>query len=109
MTYVFKQASAQIQLELDGVKNEEVLADKNNKEEHKKKIKQILEYKKFFYEYFKLEPTAIYDKTTFLESEAVTYLVVASKKNEIKALEHEFPIVGKFPYIGFFNKEDAKA
>lgn len=109
MTYVFKQASAQIQLELDGVKNEEVLADKNVKEEHKKKVKQILEYKKFFYEYFKLEPTAIYDKTTFLESEAVTYLVVASKRNEIKALEHEFPIVGKFPYIGFFHKKDAKA
>jgi predicted aminopeptidase len=108
MTYVFKQASAQLDLEVKGRLNEDVLTDKKVKEEHKKKIKQILKYKSFFYDYFKIEPTTIYDKTTFLESEAVTYLVVASKKNEIKALEHDFPIVGKFPYIGFFSKKDAK-
>lgn len=102
------QGIGQASLEWNGRKNEEVLADKSVKQEHKEKIKKITEYKKFFYEFFEKEPTNIYDQTTFLDDPAVTYLVIASPANEIKPLEHSFPIVGTFPYIGFFNHKDAK-
>jgi len=107
MTYVFKQASGQIDLETRGRLNEDVLNDKEISSNHKKKIKDILKYKKFFYDYFETEATSIYNATTFLDDEAVTYLVVASPKDKIKALEHSFPIVGTFPYLGFFAKSDA--
>jgi predicted aminopeptidase len=108
MTYIFKQAAGQVDLELDGRENNEVLKDKKVSVEHKEKIKQILKYKKFFYDYFQVDQTSIYDKTTFLGRDAVSYLVIASPKNKIKALTHSFPFIGEFPYLGFFNKKDAK-
>jgi len=43
-----------------------------------------------------------------LENSAVTYLVVASPFNEIKAVETCFPVMGCFPYLGFFNLNSAK-
>lgn len=106
-TYVIKQGYQQIDLEARGRLNEDVLADKEISKKHKKQIKDILAYKKFFYDFFNEEPTTIYNKTTFLDNDAVTYLVIASPQDEIKALEHDFPIVGKFPYLGFFDKDDA--
>lgn len=47
---------------------------------------------------------------TFVELDRpyVSYLVIASKKNEIKAKKWSFPIVGSFPYIGFFSEKQAK-
>ncbi len=107
MSYIVNQGIGQASLEWNGRDNEEVLADKSVSKAHKEKIKKIGKYKKFFYEYFDRSPTGIYDETTFLEGPAVTYLVIASKKKEIKALEHEFPIVGTFPYLGFFDRKKA--
>lgn len=96
-------------IQWSGIKNEKVLNDGAIEEESKKKIQDIEKYKQFFYEYFDKKPTSIYSKTTFLESEAVTYLVIASPKTEIKPLMHSFPFVGEFPYLGFFNKGKAIA
>ncbi len=39
----------------------------------------------------------------------VSYLVIASKKNEIKPKKWWFPIVGSFPYKGYFSKDKALA
>lgn len=107
MSYVVKQGVGQASLEWNGRDNEEVLEDKNVSESDKEKIRSIQKYKAFFYEYFGKEPTGIYDETTFLDNPAVTYLVIASPSNEIKPLRHDFPIVGSFPYLGFFDKKDA--
>lgn len=107
-TYIIKQGYQQINLETNGRLNEDVLADEKIDNKLKQKIQDIQKYKNFFYDYFQEESTSIYNKTTFLEDDAVTYLVIASPHDKIKALEHEFPIVGKFPYLGFFNKKDAK-
>lgn len=43
-----------------------------------------------------------------LDRPYVSYLIVASKKNEIKAKTWWFPIVGSFPYKGFFSEEGAR-
>ncbi len=39
----------------------------------------------------------------------VSYLVIASKKNKIDPKKWWFPIVGSFPYKGYFSKEKAKS
>ncbi|MGH1468052.1 MAG: aminopeptidase [Bdellovibrionales bacterium] len=39
----------------------------------------------------------------------VSYLVIASKKNEVKPKKWWFPIVGSFPYKGYFSKGKALA
>ncbi len=103
-----KQGLGHVALEWDGKSNEEVLKDKNIDQEHKRKIKLIKKYKKFFYEYFEKEEKPIYEETTFLEGTAVTYLVIASPKDKIKPLKHSFPFIGEFPYRGFFDKNEAR-
>lgn len=107
LSYMVKQGTGHLSLEWNGVDNEKVLKDPKVSDEHKRKIRLIEKYKNFFYKYFKKEPTNIYTETTFLETEAVTYLVIGSKKDKIAPLKHSFPFAGTFPYKGYYNKEDA--
>ena len=44
-----------------------------------------------------------------LDRPYVTYLLIASKKDELKAKTWWFPIVGSFPYKGYFSKNKAEA
>ncbi|MBJ00316.1 MAG: hypothetical protein CME67_03715 [Halobacteriovoraceae bacterium] len=108
LSYIVDQGVGQVALEWKARSNEEVLADEKVDKKHKEKIKQIMAYKKFFYEYFDKEPTNIYSQTTFLDRPAVTYLVIASPVDKVEALRHSFPIVGEFPYLGFFSQKEAK-
>lgn len=93
---------------LDSRSNENVLDDPDISEETKRKILLVQEYKKFFYFYFNEKETDIYTRTTMLENEAVSYLVIASPHTKIEAHEFQFPFVGSFPYIGFYKKDSAK-
>ena len=43
-----------------------------------------------------------------LDRPFVSYLVVASPKDKIEAKKWSFPIVGSFPYKGFFSEKQAK-
>ena len=106
--YLTEQGMGQVRLQLSGDKNEELLSNPKISPSIKRKILLVEEYKKFFYYYFNQKASSIYSKTTLLDNKAVTYLVVASSHTEIKAHEFEFPIMGSFPYLGFFNKDSAK-
>jgi predicted aminopeptidase len=105
--YLFKQGYYQTKYIFAGDDNESLLKSKKLSPEDKRKIRNIQKYKTYFNHYFKTSFNDIYNKTVLLETEAISYLVYASKKYEIKAYEHSFPIVGTFPYLGFYEKEDA--
>jgi len=107
ISYMTEQGIGQVALEWNGTSNEKVLRDPEVSKEHKRKIKLIEKAKKYFYNYFGLEPNSIYAQTTFLDQEAVSYLVIHSKKDRIKAEKSCFPIAGCFPYQGFFSKYSA--
>lgn len=107
-SYMSEQAFGHISLEYNGRDNKEVLKDPKIDPEIKRKIVLIQKAKKFFYNYFDLKPTPIYEETTILDQEAVTYLVIHSKVDKIKAIKTSIPFVGKFPYLGFFKEESAK-
>lgn len=106
--YLSEQGIGQARLQWRGRKNDEVLKDPKISESYKRKILLVEEYKKFFYHFFQEKSTDIYSKTTMLDNKAVTYLVVASSHTKIEAHEFEFPFMGSFPYIGFFNLDSAK-
>ncbi|MBF0360757.1 MAG: aminopeptidase [Oligoflexia bacterium] len=105
--YIFEQGRGQLKLQNSAKDNEVVLKNPQISKEYKQKIGEILEYKKFFYDFFSKANSKIYSKTTILDDQHVTYLVVASKFYEIKAKDECFPFVGCFPYLGFFSKESA--
>ncbi len=106
--YLTEQGLHQAKIQFRGVDNQKVLDDPKVSEEVKRKILLIGEYKKFFYHYFNAKPTSIYTKTTTLDNDAVSYLVIASPHTKIEAHEFEFPFVGSFPYIGFGKKDSAE-
>ncbi|MCK5073127.1 MAG: aminopeptidase [Bacteriovoracaceae bacterium] len=88
--------------------NKEVLKDVKISGESKKKIRKVELYKKYFFEYFQKPSGKIYSSTTFLDTNEVSFLVIVSSPLQVKALEEYFPIVGSFPYLGFFHKKSAK-
>jgi len=108
VAYISEQGAGQVALEWNGRDNEDVLDDPKVEEKVKIQIRNIQKYKKYFYQYFSKKDSGIYDETTFLEKDAVTYLLIASPYNKIEPIQHSFPIVGSFPYIGFFKEESAK-
>jgi predicted aminopeptidase len=90
-----------------GKDNQQVLSNIKVPKDHKRKVRLIGEYKKYFYSFWNKKPTQIYSKTTFLDQEAVTYLVIRSYHNKVEPLEECFPFMGCFPYLGFFKKSSA--
>ncbi|MFG1506136.1 aminopeptidase [Halobacteriovorax sp. ZH5_bin.2] len=107
ISYLTEQGIGQVDILWSARKNHEVLEDPKVSEEYKAKIKQIETYKTYFYNYWQRPSTDIYSKTTLLKSRAVTYLVIASRPNEIKARKECFTFYGCFPYLGFFKEESA--
>lgn len=109
LSYIVDQSRGQLSLQWNGVPNEKILKDEKVDQKIKDKIIKIEKAKSFFYNYFNEKSSPIYSKTVLLKTKAVSYLVIASKKNEIKPLTHKFPFVGEFPYLGFFNEDKAKS
>ncbi|MAE57957.1 MAG: hypothetical protein CME69_03695 [Halobacteriovorax sp.] len=106
--YLYEQGIGQAKLIIDARDNQEVLKDQSVSDEMKDKIKKIQTYKKFFYQYWHLPETEIYNETNILDRDAVTYLVIASTRREIKPLSNCFFLAGCFPYLGFFELKSAK-
>ena len=106
-SYLIEQAIGQAKILLNAKKNKEILEDKKIPEEYKDKIKKILNYKSFFYNYWNSKNTEIYTKTNILDRDVVSFLVIGSKPYEISPLITHFPFFGGFPYLGFFNKKSA--
>lgn len=108
MGYLYEQGLGQLSLLTSGRDNAEVLKDPKISEKVKSKIRSIEKAKKYFFEFWEREPGGIYSETTFLEDKAVTYLVVASAFDQIRPKVFHFPIMGSFPYIGYFKKSSAE-
>ncbi len=108
LDYLYEQSIGQISLQSKARDNNDVLKNVRIPSDQKEKIKKIEQLKKYFYKYWQKKETLIYSQTTMLQSKAVSYLVIASPFNEIKAEETCFPLMGCFPYLGFFNLASAK-
>ena len=106
--YLYEQGIGQMSLLSTGKDNKEVLKNVRVSKTQKEKIKKIEELKKYFYKYWGKKETKIYSQTTMLKQRAVTYLVIVSPHEEIKAMDNCFPLMGCFPYLGFFNLNSAK-
>ncbi|WP_372655293.1 aminopeptidase [Halobacteriovorax sp.] len=105
--YLVEQGTGQVKLLATAKDNEKILNDVRFSKKHKEKIKKIQVYKSYFYKYWNKKETSIYSKTTMLHDPAVTYLVISSDFNKVEAREECFPIMGCFPYLGFFKKSSA--
>lgn len=107
LNYLYEQGVGQMALLSKGVDNDKAIKNVRIPRENRDKIKKIEDLKKYFYSFWQKKETSIYSQTTILKTRAVSYLVIASPVNEIKAVETCFPFMGCFPYLGFFNYKSA--
>lgn len=108
LDYIYEQGIGQISLLSRAKDNKEVIKNVRLPKDQRQKVAKIEELKKYFYVYWNKKPSQIYSSTTMLKSKAVTYLVIASPYNDVKADETCFPLMGCFPYLGFFSLDSAK-
>ncbi len=107
VSYIAEQGIGQIALEYNDIDNKDFLQDASQNDVHKNKVRIIERAKKYFFDFFELERSDIYDEVKMLDQDAVTYLVIHSPIDKIEAVKSSFPIVGSFPYLGFFSKVSA--
>jgi len=105
--YITEQGYSQMKIQWGGEKIEKVLARKDLHPDHRRKIELIQKAKKFFFDYLQVPPSKIYREVVFLKQDAVSYLVTASHYYEVKPKLFSFPLMGSFPYIGFFDQKSA--
>jgi predicted aminopeptidase len=87
---------------------EKVLEDSSVDDETKRKLKLVLEVKKFGEEKLGLKPNENYLSYVKLDRDYVSYVLQVAPFNELSHYEWDYPIVGKMPYKGYFNKDLAK-
>jgi predicted aminopeptidase len=106
--YVFKSAKGQLQI----LNNREPISLAQNDErlnpDEKRKLILAKEAKDFAVTKLGLKSSKNYSRYTKLDRPYVSWVVSASAKNEVKSYNWWFPIVGSFPYKGFFSEADAQ-
>lgn len=108
LSYIIEQGGGQIRLLTSARDNSWVKNDESIPQVTRDKVEFIEELKDYFEEYWSFDTGRIYTRTTFLDRPAVTYLLIASPVEKVKANRECFPFVGCFPYIGFFSLNSAR-
>lgn len=86
---------------------QEVLKDKSISFENKRKLRLILEAKRFGEEHLGLKKTENFTTYTDINRKFVSYVVSASSKYKLEPYKWKFPFVGIMLYKGFFDLEEA--
>ncbi len=107
ISYGWMQASGQIKILMDVRDVEEVMNDPSFPDSLKRQIILIQEIKKFGVDSLGLNPSQNY--TTFYDQKGkpILWVITASDRYKLKALEWKFPIIGSFAYKGFFDSTKA--
>jgi predicted aminopeptidase len=107
VSYGWMQAKGQVAILLNVQPIEKVLADPAFPDSLKAKIRLIEEIKRFGVDSLGLTPSDNY--TTFYDQQGkpILWVITATGRYAIQAYEWQFPILGTFPYKGFFDSTRA--
>jgi len=109
LTYIFHAASGQFRLIHESVPVQEALADDSLSTEEKERLRLVTEVKSYGEKLLGLTPTENY-QTVYLGSEQrPVYVISASPKDSLTRKTWWFPVVGRVPYLAFFDKDGALA
>lgn len=109
VSYLLKSAKGQLALWTSRVSIEEALKDDSLSADEKHKLQIAQKARAFGEQNLGLKKTKNYTNFVKLDRPYVTYVVSAAPAWELKHHQWSFPIVGKVPYKGYFNEDDAKA
>ena len=107
--YAFKQGFKQGSLLLNAQKVEKIIENPLTSQNLIRPLKLSQEILHYAQNVLGMKVGASYRKYIELNRDWVTKIVIAAKKDRLEIKKFEFPIVGAFPYKGFFDEEDAQA
>ena len=107
LSYGWMQAKGQVSILMNVEDAKDVLADPSFPDSLKAKIRLIEEIKQFGVDSLGLAPSKNY--TTFYNQHGkpLIWIITASERYRIKGYEWRFPIIGSFPYKGYFDSTRA--
>lgn len=105
--YALKQGFRQGSLLLKGQKVEKILANPLTSQKTIRPLKLSQEILHYAQNILGMKIGASYRKYVELDRDWVTKIIFAAEKDRLEIKKFEFPIVGAFPYKGFFDEEDA--
>lgn len=106
LTYLVANGTEQFKIMNKREPIEKALNSPNVKEETKKKLRLALKVREFAEKDLSFKPTQNYKTYVDLKRPYVTWVLIVSPKNDVKAHQWKYPIIGALPYRGFFSKEE---
>jgi predicted aminopeptidase len=106
--YVLQAASGQLSLIQDARPLREAVRDERVPPRNRRFLREVPAMKRYG-EAHGLRPTANYQRYVHLERPAVVWVVSACDPLRFKSKVWTFPIVGGFPYLGWFDRASAEA
>ena len=86
----------------------ETLAETTGEEENRRFVARIGDIRRFAMEELGLRETKNYTQYVEIDRDYLAVVVSATAQDSFARHEWWFPVVGKMPYKGFFNPEDAR-
>lgn len=109
VSYGWIQAKGQLEILWNVQDVQDVLNNPSYPDSLKSRIRLIEEIKQFGYDSLGIKPSNNY--TTFYDQKGkpILWVITASEKYKLESYEWHFPIIGTFPYKGFFDSTRAVA
>jgi predicted aminopeptidase len=108
--YLYQQAKGGLNVAFNTRPLKEVLEDPNVADSLKEKIRLIAEIKRFASDSLGLKDNPDVYQTLFdQKGKPLVYLVTVAEPYQVKGVDFDFPIIGKFSYKGFFDSTMAVA
>ncbi len=85
---------------------EDVIEDPDTAIEEREKLALVLDAREFAIK-MGLDPKSSFTKYSHVDKDVLLWVLAGSKKDSFSVYEWWFPFVGKAPYKGFFDKDDA--
>ncbi len=107
--YIARGAWAEMRLLWNRKPIDEVLARGDLPADTRAKLETVLEVRKFAQDQLGLKVGGAYRAVSQVDSHAIVWVVMAAPRDSLTPLTWWFPIVGRVPYRGYFDKHDAEA
>ncbi|MFH1487330.1 MAG: aminopeptidase [Pseudomonadota bacterium] len=109
LAYVFHAAAGQFSLLSSAVPIQEGLEKGDLTPQQKDRLRLVARVKDYGEKVLGLKETRNYRTVSLKSSRRPIYVVSASPKDRLAAVTWWFPIVGRMPYLGFFDRTKAEA
>lgn len=104
--YLIRASYEESKILLSRTKISEVIADQKTSERERQKLRLVLETREFAQE-LGLKPNDSFTKYSKINRDVLVWLIIAATKTSLQPKTWWFPVVGRVPYKGFFEKDDA--